>query len=115
MHPKITIMGVRKNVRQLIGVIENMPQLLMGLRKNVPQLCMLAVLLGNVTTGFAQEDEASFAQEDEVSFAQEDEATIDSSAVVTNSFWDNWYGQVGADMILLFPVHHAVKDVFPNG
>ena len=40
---------------------------------------------------------------------------VDSSAIVTNSFWDNWYGQVGADMILLFPVHHAVKDVFPNG
>lgn len=103
-------MGVRKNVAQLLlmGSIKNVPQLLlMGVRKNVRQLCMLAVLLGSVTT--------TFAQEGEVSFAQEDEATIDSSAVVTNSFWDNWYGQVGADMILLFPVHHAVKDVFPNG
>ena len=39
----------------------------------------------------------------------------DSTKVVTNSFWDNWYGQVGTDMILLFPVHHSVKDVFPNG
>ena len=37
------------------------------------------------------------------------------AAVVTNSFWDNWYGQVGVDMILLFPKGHAVKDVFPNG
>lgn len=45
----------------------------------------------------------------------QDELQVDSNAVVTNSFWDNWYGQVGADMILLFPVHHAVKDVFPNG
>ena len=45
----------------------------------------------------------------------QDELQVDSNAVVTNSFWDNWYGQVGADMILLFPVDHAVKDVFPNG
>ena len=47
--------------------------------------------------------------------AQEQEEPIDSTAIVTNSFWDNWYTQVGADMILLFPVRHAVKDVFPNG
>ena len=40
---------------------------------------------------------------------------IDSTAVVTNSFWDNWYGQVGLDMNLLFPTGHSVKDVFPNG
>jgi hypothetical protein len=45
----------------------------------------------------------------------QEENPVDSSACVTNSFWDNWYGQVGADMILLFPVDHAVKDVFPNG
>ena len=45
----------------------------------------------------------------------QDEHQVDSNAVVTNSFWDNWYGQVGADMILLFPVDHAVKNVFPNG
>ena len=47
--------------------------------------------------------------------AQEEKELPDSNAVATNSFWDNWYGQVGADMILLFPVHHAVKNVFPNG
>ena len=46
--------------------------------------------------------------------AQED-GQIDSSAVVTNSFWDNWYAQVGVDMNLLFPSGHSVKDVFPNG
>ena len=45
----------------------------------------------------------------------QDESRVDSNAVVTNSFWDNWFAQVGGDMILLFPVHHAVKDVFPNG
>ena len=45
----------------------------------------------------------------------QDENQNDSSAVVTNSFWDNWYGQVGVDMSLLFPSHHSVKDVFPNG
>ena len=39
----------------------------------------------------------------------------DSKAIVTNSFWDNWYGQVGVDMNLLFPSHHSIKDVFPNG
>ena len=39
----------------------------------------------------------------------------DSNAIVTNSFWDNWYAQIGGDMILLFPVKHKVKDVFPNG
>lgn len=38
---------------------------------------------------------------------------IDS--VVTNSFWDNWYGQVGADMHLQFPEGHNMRDVFPNG
>jgi len=47
--------------------------------------------------------------------AQQDEVPVDSNAVVTNSFWDNWYGQVGVDMSLLFPSHHSVKDVFPNG
>ena len=39
----------------------------------------------------------------------------DSNAIVTNSFWDNWYAQIGVDMSLLFPSHHKVKDVFPNG
>ncbi len=42
-------------------------------------------------------------------------ALDDSNAIVTNSFWDNWYAQVGVDMNLLFPSHHSVKDVFPNG
>ena len=48
-------------------------------------------------------------------FAQKEEIPVDSDAVVTNSFWDNWYGQVGMDMSLLFPSHHRVKNVFPNG
>lgn len=43
------------------------------------------------------------------------QAPVDSKAVVTNSFWDNWYAQVGVDMNLLFPSHHSIKDVFPNG
>jgi hypothetical protein len=47
--------------------------------------------------------------------AAQEEHPVDSNTVVTNSFWDNWYGEVGADMILLFPVDHPVKDVFPNG
>lgn len=45
----------------------------------------------------------------------QEENLVDSCAIVTNSFWDNWYGQVGGDMILLFPKGHAVKNVFPNG
>ena len=45
----------------------------------------------------------------------QEEDRVDSSAVVTNSFGENWYGQVSADMMLLFPKGHAVKDVFPNG
>ena len=45
--------------------------------------------------------------------AQEKELPVDSNAVVTN--WDNWYGQLGVDMSLLFPSGHSVKDVFPNG
>lgn len=47
-------------------------------------------------------------------FAQK-ENQADSSAIVTNSFWDNWYCQIGADMNLLFPYGHSVTDVFPNG
>lgn len=49
-----------------------------------------------------------------VVYAQDVNRT-DSSTVVTNSFWNNWYGQVGIDMNLLFPTGHSVKDVFPNG
>lgn len=45
----------------------------------------------------------------------QEESQADSSAVVTNSFWDNWYGQIGVDMNLMFPYGHSVKDVFPNG
>ena len=45
----------------------------------------------------------------------QDENPVNSNAVVTNSFWDNWYGQLGVDMSLLFPSHHSAKDVFPNG
>ncbi len=47
--------------------------------------------------------------------AMDMEDSVDSTAIVTNAFRDNWYGQVGADMILLFPVRHAKSDVFPNG
>ncbi len=50
----------------------------------------------------------------DVTFAQED-VPVDSNAIVTNSFWDNWYGQVGVDMNLLFPEGHNMMDVFPNG
>ena len=51
----------------------------------------------------------------EALYQQEGGAPENSKAIVTNSFWSNWYGQVSADMMLLFPKGHAVKDVFPNG
>ncbi len=49
------------------------------------------------------------------SFSHENVEINKKETVVTNSFWDNWYGQVGVDMSLLFPSHHSIKDVFPNG
>lgn len=48
-------------------------------------------------------------------YAQIQNDSNDSSAIVTNSFWDNWYGQVGINMNLLFPYGKNIKDVFPNG
>lgn len=36
-------------------------------------------------------------------------------SVVTNSFWSNWYVQVGLDMSLQNPYGHNFGDVFPNG
>lgn len=45
----------------------------------------------------------------------QDEHQVDSNDVVTNSFWDNWYGQIGVDMHLQFPEGHKMIDVFPNG
>lgn len=50
-----------------------------------------------------------------VSVNAKDSEESSADSILTNSFWDNWYGQVGTDMILLFPKGHAVKDVFPNG
>ena len=83
------------------------------LNKNIRLLCAIAMLWGCMTTCRAQNYDVK----------------ADTSGIVTNSFWDNWFLQVGADMILLFPVkdvdmetgdgmvhyHHSPKDVFPNG
>jgi len=63
-------------------------------------ICVLAIIL---------------VGEDNCVFAQQDELSVDSNTIVTNPFWDNWYGQLGVDMSLLFPSHHSIKDVFPNG
>ena len=49
-----------------------------------------------------------------LSVAQE-EGRIESSAVVTNKFWDNWYGQLGVDMTLMNPYGTNFKEVFPKG
>ena len=48
-------------------------------------------------------------------YAEQEEMPVDSNAVVTNSFWDNWYGQVGVDMWLQNPHGTNFKNVFPNG
>ncbi len=50
-----------------------------------------------------------------LSVVAQNEILNDSSAVVTNSVWDNWYVQAGADMSLLMAYGKDVKDVFPNG
>ena len=34
---------------------------------------------------------------------------------MTNSFWDNWYGQIGVDMTLFNPYGCDFMKVFPNG
>ena len=47
--------------------------------------------------------------------AAQEENLVDSNAVVTNSLWDNWYGQVGVDMSLQNPYGCHFADVFPNG
>lgn len=47
-------------------------------------------------------------------FAQNNDEFITDS-VVTNSFWDNWYGQIGADMTLFNPYGCNFMNVFPNG
>jgi len=49
-----------------------------------------------------------------LTIAAQEDMPVDSNAVVTNSLWDNWYGQVGVDMNLLFPTGHSAKDVFPQ-
>lgn len=48
-------------------------------------------------------------------FAQQEELPVDSNAVVTNSFWDNWFAQVGVDMSLQNPYGCNFLNVFPNG
>ena len=37
------------------------------------------------------------------------------NTATTNSFWDNWYVQLGADMTLQNPYGSNFKNVFPNG
>ena len=39
----------------------------------------------------------------------------DSNAIVTNSFWDNWYGQIGVDMSLQNPYGCNFAHAIPNG
>lgn len=47
--------------------------------------------------------------------AAQKENLAESNAIATNSFWDNWYANIGVDMNLMFPHGHSVKGVFPNG
>ena len=48
-------------------------------------------------------------------FAQESEDKNVTDGYVTNSLWDNWYGQVGVDMWLQNPYGSNFMNVFPNG
>ncbi len=48
-------------------------------------------------------------------YAQNSEERNVSDAIVTNSFWDNFYGQVGLDMSLQNPYGCNFMNVFPNG
>lgn len=56
-----------------------------------------------------------YVESQEAFYQQEGGILEDSKAIVTNSFWDNWYGQVGLDMHLQFPEGHNIGDVFPKG
>lgn len=47
--------------------------------------------------------------------SQNTNGAVHKFAVETNSFWDNWYIQVGLDMSLQNPYGHSFKNVFPNG
>lgn len=49
------------------------------------------------------------------SYAHGSEEKVDSTAYITNSLWDNWYGQVGVDMSLQNPYGCIFAHVFPNG
>lgn len=51
----------------------------------------------------------------EYNHAQTNEGSFGSNACATNSFWDNWYGQVGVDMTLFNPYGCNFMNVFPNG
>ena len=51
----------------------------------------------------------------EAIYRQEGGTPVNSNAIVTNSFRDNWYAQVGVDMNLIFPYEENIADVFPNG
>ena len=50
-----------------------------------------------------------------LSMMAKNEVQIDSTTIVTNSFWDNWYGQVGVDMTLMNPYGANFTEVFPKG
>lgn len=50
-----------------------------------------------------------------VSSVQSQSKIASKYSVVTNSFWSNWYVQVGLDMSLQNPYGHNFGDVFPNG
>ncbi len=47
--------------------------------------------------------------------AQNTDKVANPNAIVTNSFWDNWYGQAGIDMTLMNPYGTNFSNVFPKG
>lgn len=49
------------------------------------------------------------------SYAQTSKEEKSENSVITNSFWSNWYAQVGLDMSLQNPYGYDFSKVFPKG
>lgn len=46
---------------------------------------------------------------------EENDESQDSTAIVSNSLWHNWFGQLGVDMSLMNPYGCNIAHVFPKG
>lgn len=46
---------------------------------------------------------------------ERNDSLFNDGAVVTNSFWDNWYGEIGGNMSLFNPYGSNIRNVVPKG